>query len=729
MVSRRGFLQGAAALTSTSYMGKFSLDPSWAQQQQGTEWYDRPMRWAQVAFVDNDPGRYDLGFWLDLFRRCHVDAACLSAGGVTAFYPTEIGFHHRSESLGNMDCFGDFAKGCRELNMQVVARTDSHACRSDVVQAHPDWIAVDAEGKMKKHPSAEGFWITCALGPYNFDFMTQVHREIMTKYRADGIFTNRWSGSGMCYCEHCQKNFRTFSGLDLPRTLDPQNPARRQYILWNQARLFDLWRLWDREIKAINPHAAYIANAGGGALSDLDMKTIGELAPTLFADRQGRPLTDKPMMPWANGKNAKEYRATLGDKAIVGIFSLAHDGLWRDSVQNNEELDIWTADGVAQGIRPWFVKFGAQVVDRRWIPFIERMYSWHYKNESYLRNVRNLAEVGLVYSQQSALFYGGQNAASRVEEPQLGFYEVMIRARIPFEMVHDELLEEASLSRYRLLVLPNIAALSDKQCAQLKAYVEAGGALIATYETSLYDEWGVKRSDFGLASLFGVSYAGSEGLKVNSYLSVSESAQKGEPLLRGFEDSHRIINGEYRVKTSPASSGDKDLLSLIPDFPWLPMEEVYARPDPVREAGVFTKAVGKGKVIYFPADLDRTYWRCLDQDLFKLLRNAVSVFEEPWQVFHMEGPGIVDVALWTQKDSITVHLVNLTNPMYTKGPASEIFPIGEQRVRVMVPDGKRVKKAHLLVKEMPIKFEQQGGSVTFSVPSIEVHEVVALDFV
>jgi hypothetical protein len=70
--------------------------------------------------------------------------------------------------------------------------------------------------------------------------MTSVHQEIMRKYMVDGIFTNRWSGSGMCYCEHCRKNFRDFSGLDLPRTSDPQDPAQRQYIVWNQKRLFDL---------------------------------------------------------------------------------------------------------------------------------------------------------------------------------------------------------------------------------------------------------------------------------------------------------------------------------------------------------------------------------------------------------------------------------------------------------------------------------------------------------
>ena len=43
-------------------------------------WFDRPMRWAQLTLVEDDPAHYDLGFWLDYFKRTHSDAACLSAG-------------------------------------------------------------------------------------------------------------------------------------------------------------------------------------------------------------------------------------------------------------------------------------------------------------------------------------------------------------------------------------------------------------------------------------------------------------------------------------------------------------------------------------------------------------------------------------------------------------------------------------------------------------------------
>ena len=281
------------------------------------------MRWAQLTLVEDDPGKFDLPFWLDYFRRTHSDAACLSAGGCVAYYPTEVPFHHRSRWLGDRDPFGELVAGCRKLGMVVLARTDPHATYDDVREAHPDWIAVDAEGRQRRHWASPEMWVTCALGPYNFEFMTAVHKEIMTRYRVDGIFINRWAGSGMCYCEHCRTNFRAATGHELPRTDDPQDPARRAYILWQQQRLFELWRLWDAEVRKINPDSCVIPNAGGGATSPLDMKTIGELAPTLFADRQARSGL---MPPWANGKTAKEYRAAMGRKPVGGHLQHGRGG-------------------------------------------------------------------------------------------------------------------------------------------------------------------------------------------------------------------------------------------------------------------------------------------------------------------------------------------------------------------------------------------------------------------
>ncbi len=734
--TRRTFIKSAAGVSAACVVGLNTFETAGAaplmgaaENSKSANWYDRPMRWAQLSFVEDDPGNYSQDFWIDYFKKVHADAALLDAGGCIAFYPTEVPLHYRSKWLGNRDSFGDLAAACRKLGMNVVARTDSHACHQDVYDAHPDWIAVDESGNKRRHWADKDFWVTCALGPYNFEFMTTVHREIMTKYMPDSIFTNRWSGSGMCYCEHCQKNFRDFSGLDLPRSRDPKDPARLKYMEWHPQRLFELCRVWDSAIKEINPNASYLANAGGGAMSELNMKTFAQLAPMAIADRQSRRGL---MAPWAAGMSAKEYRATMGMKPLAGLTCVGIDdnNRWKDSVTNGEEIRMWLVDGIAQNYHPTFTKFNAKPYDMRWFGPVEQVFNWHYANEKYLRNEKSLARVGLVYSQQTGAHYGFPDARAKVEDAILGMYQALIEARIPFEMVHDQLLDGEHIAQFRTLILPNIACLSDAQCQQISTFVTNGGSIVATLETSLYNETGARRSDFGLASLFGASFAGQvEGPMLNSYLNLQKDPSgKVHPLLAGLGDTTRIINGTHQVHVTAVGDSLPAPLRIEPTYPDLPMEAVYPRANAAHDPGVYLREVGKGRVVYFPANVDRTFWDVLAGDHAILLRNAVLWATNEPGPLEVEGKGVLDVAVWSQKDSVTAHLVNLTNPMMLKGPIREVIPISKQTVRIRLPkDGRRASKARLLVAGSEVPFREEGGAVVVQVPMIELHEVVALD--
>src|SRR2546426_8600675 len=152
-LSRRDFLRTTALAGATVALSDLASGSLFAGETSGVmspptpTWVDRPMRWAQLTLVEDDPGKFDLQFWLDYFKRTHADAVCLSAGGCVAYYPTKIRFHHRSQWLGNSDPFGDLVSGCRKLGMVVIARTDPHATYYDTHSAHPAWIAVDADGQ------------------------------------------------------------------------------------------------------------------------------------------------------------------------------------------------------------------------------------------------------------------------------------------------------------------------------------------------------------------------------------------------------------------------------------------------------------------------------------------------------------------------------------------------------------------------------------------------------
>jgi hypothetical protein len=749
-LTRRDFLQATAGVGAAASFGS-PFAPVEANAAASTQtsaatfpplagWFDRPMRWVQLTLVENDPGRFDPAFWLDYFRRLHADAATLSAGGIVAYYPTKIPLHHRSAWLADSDPFGVLVSGCRKLGMHVVARTDPHAVRDEVREAHPDWIAIDASGEPRRHWANKDLWVTCALGPYNFEFMDQVNREIVTTYRVDGIFANRWDQQGgTCFCVHCQKNFAAATGKELPKTTDARDPLRRQFLEWRKARLTELWKHWDANVRAVSSEARFIPNGPP------DLKTAATLADIQFADYQARRGL---MPPWANGRRAKEYRSVMGRKPIGGIFSVGIEEpyRWKDSVQSEPEIRLWVAEGTANGARPWVTKFSGVLYDRRWLPIVERIYDWHHRHEKYLRNEAPLARVALLHSEQTATYHPGVAQGDRFDDHVLGMYHALVEARVPFELVHEGLLTPDRLDAFKLLILADAAALSDAQCDAIRAYVKRGGSVLATFASSLYDENGQRRADFGLADLFGVSFAGRiDGPMQNSYLSLDADPATGKrhPILEGLDDAMRIINGVFRVDVRPAAAMEfPSPLTLIPTYPDLPMEDVYPRVPHtttrelyLRELPADLSAGGgrRSRIVYIPWDIDRTFWDVLSVDHGQLLRNAIRwATNEPPPV-EVEGPGLLDVTAWRQRDSMTVHLVNLTNPMMMKGPLREPLPIGPLRVRIRVPSGTRASKVHLLTAGTPARVgsvEQgsaSGGTLTVTVPSVEVHEVIAVD--
>jgi Hypothetical glycosyl hydrolase 6 len=725
-VTRRDFLQVTAG--AGAYLTLFPSSPGAAPLQAPSldaapsGWFDGPMRWAQLTLVENDPGRFDPAFWLDYFKRVKADAATLSAGGIVAYYPTDIPLHHRSAWLGDRDPFGDLTKGCRALGMRVVARTDPHAVREEVKAAHPDWINVRRDGQPYRHWANPEMWVTCALGPYNFEFMDRVHDEIVTRYKVDGIFVNRWAGSGDCYCVNCQRNYAAATGQEIPRTTDGGDPARKRFVEWRIDRLTTLWKAWDATIRKANPEARVIPNGPP------DLRAAIELAEIQFTDNQARRgLTP----PWANGRKAKEFRSVMGRRPVGGIFSvgLEEPYRWKDSVQSEPEIRLWVAEGTANGMRPWFTKFSGVVYDRRWLPVVERIYAWHAEHERYLRNEAPLARVGLLLSEQTARNHRGVADGDRAADHVLGMYHALIEARVPFEMVHEALLTPERIDRFKLLVLADAAALSDAQCAAIRGYVARGGSLVATFASSLYDERGAQRQNFGLADVFGVTYAGGiDGPMQNSYLSLdTDTSGRRHPVLDGLDDTPRIINGVFRLRVTPTTDFPSPV-TLIPSYPDLPMEDVYPRVPHTDIRELYLRDMGRSRVAYIPWDITRTFWEVMAVDHGRLLRNVIAwAVNEPPPV-EVSGPGVVDVAVWRQASSMTVHLVNLTNPMMMKGPLREILPVGPLRVRVRLPDGAEPSGVRLLTLGIPPSaMDRSGRELILTVPSVDVHEVVAID--
>ena len=117
----------------------------------------------------------------------------------------------------------------------------------------------------------------------------------------------------------------------------------------------------------------------------------------------------------------------------------------------------------------------------------------------------------------------------------------------------------------------------------------------------------------------------------------------------------------------------------------------------------------------------------MNVDHGRLLRNAVEWALRGEQPVTVEGPGVVDVSIWRQRESLTVHLVNLTNPMMMKGPFRELIPVGPIHVTIALPAGRQVRGGRLLTDGGLAEFEVAGGRLAVTVPSVACHEVIAVD--
>ena len=170
-------------------------------------------------------------------------------------------------------------------------------------------------------------------------------------------------------------------------------------------------------------------------------------------------------------------------------------------------------------------------------------------------------------------------------------------------------------------------------------------------------------------------------------------------------------------------------LTLIDAYPDLPMEMVWPRVPDSDIPQVYARRYGAGRVVYFPWDIDRTFWEVLSVDHGRLIANAVRWATNEDPPVTVTGPGVLDVTVWEQQQSMTVHLVNLTNPMLMKGPIRELIPVGEQTVRVCVPAGREVTGVRLLRAGTAPSVRHAGGGLIVQVPSVLDHEVVAIDFV
>ena len=156
------------------------------------------------------------------------------------------------------------------------------------------------------------------------------------------------------------------------------------------------------------------------------------------------------------------------------------------------------------------------------------------------------------------------------------------------------------------------------------------------------------------------------------------------------------------------------------------MEHVFPRITETDIRGLYLNDTGKGRIAYFPGDIDRIFWQIMSGDHGRLLENTIkwALNEEP--VIEVKGPGVIDVTVWRQSSSMTVHLVNLTNPMMMKGPSREFIPVAAE-TSIKLPRDLRATDIRLLVSGQKVPYRIENGRAYLKIPEIYDHEIIGID--
>ena len=330
------------------------------------------------------------------------------------------------------------------------------------------------------------------------------------------------------------------------------------------------------------------------------------------------------------------------------------------------------------------------------------------------------ANLGVVMGHRTQLFYKTPYKGSTQQYID-GIYYALLEGRFLFDLVHEDDLGADNLKKYKALILPNTALLSDSQCTQLKAYVASGGSLLATFETSMYNERNVRRKEFGLADVLGISKNGEiTGTNGNGYYARIEGQH---PILSGFSDTNWIPGSEYRLPLKPVGNTP---LTVVPGYPAYPPELSYPPQSHTTEPAVVIRESGKSRTVYFPGDIERTMWKSGHTDLARLLQNTVRWLLDGDHPVTVEGQGLVENFAWETEPGWAVHILNYTNPAAHGGWIREFFPIGEQNVRVRLSGNRVPTRVELLRAESDVPFQVNNGYLEFTVPKVVDYEIAAI---
>jgi hypothetical protein len=372
------------------------------------------------------------------------------------------------------------------------------------------------------------------------------------------------------------------------------------------------------------------------------------------------------------------------------------------------------------------------------------------RRKPWLAHKRPERWAALVMSDNTRNFYGRSPGA--VEERYLasvfGAFRAAVEAHLPVTVINDWNLNDDDLAGYRVLVLSNTACLDDAQAAAIERFVRAGGGLVASLDTSLFDEFGNPREKFALAKVLGVEYrglaesgSGQEALDVNFARAITPDywekrknvfdfrQEADSPLNQGkmqtYVGEEPVTFKGPAVRVAATNEKARSIATL----------SVKAEPASKPFPGIVTHGYGDGRVVYFAAGLDAGYYLYAYPYQRMALAGAVRWAAQGEPPLSVEAPMCVHATLMRQRkdgERLLVHLFNDVNTTAQHALPADDVPLREEvlpvhDVRIWFGPEYRLARIHLEPQGTTLEATRDARGTAVVVPRLEVHAIVVAE--
>lgn len=629
--------------------------------------------------------------------------------------------------------------------------------QGEVYENHPEWrrIATNTveipQIDMKTYPHGG---MLCLLGPYG-DFFIEVLAEILTKYPdVDAFSFDGLHYGGVCYCGHCRANYRRDAGAEIPNT-DMNAPAFRRYQHWADRRMEALVQRMQTRLKGIKPDVALITwttNAGrfGHFLSiPRNMPARMNLlldAPDqeFWLDETNRGATIVPAFA-----NAYIWATTNHRTAFSEPYILSHGNPYgKDSFPPQEILRRMLLT-LTYGAAPSIAVIQPPNLQDELYACLDQVK----KRKAWLVDKKPEPWAALVMSDNTRNFYG--RSAGLVEERYMasvfGVFRAAVEEHQVLTVINDWNLNTAELAPYKVLILANTACLDDDQVAAVERFVAGGGGLIASLDSSLFDEFGNARSNFALARVLGVEHHGAveasaehsrDELDVNFARSIGPDYwEKRKNVFDFKQDTRSFLNRGWMptyVGGNPVTFKGPAVrvVTRSPAAQVVGTLRIKSGGGNLEVPGIVAHTYGQGRVVYLAGGFDSAYYLYAYPYQRLLIKNAMSWVARAPAPIAVEAPMCVHSTLMRQSTNNTerliVHLYSDLNTTAFHAIPNDDVPLREEVVpihdiRIAFAPGYRLGRVHLEPEGRDLKVELKPGGSDVVVPRLDIHSMVVAE--